>query len=187
MQHTIGFRVPYVFVIMELASRKLIHFNVTEHPTLDWTKQQVRNACFEEQPKFLLHDKDGKFGHLGHPQGVDRAGKTISRRSTFDAWLWQVMGIRGIFIPYGVPGFSGSRVFLRQAVIGFPCIFKSEHRLRLSFPQQEKGAPSGRPAPGPEGVRKEALQYQNGREMGNPKNPPKVRPLADCRLQGEPH
>ena len=65
VQHTIGFRVLYVFVIMELSSRKLIHFNVTEYPTLDWTKQLIRNACFEEQPKFLLHDNDGKFGQLG--------------------------------------------------------------------------------------------------------------------------
>jgi len=103
VQHTIGFRLLYVFVIMELASRKLIHFNVTEYPTLDWTKQQVRNACFEEQPKFLIHDNDGKYGQLGRPRGVERAGRTISCRSTFDTWLWQVMGIQGIPIPYGAP------------------------------------------------------------------------------------
>ena len=103
VQHTIGFRVLYVFVIMELSSRELIHFNVTEHPTLEWTKQQVRNACFDGQPKFLLHDNDGKFGQLGRPQRVDRAGKTRSCRSTFDVWLWQVMNIRGIPIPYGAP------------------------------------------------------------------------------------
>jgi hypothetical protein len=69
VQHTIGFRVLYVFIIMELSSRKRIHFNVTEHPTLEWTKQQVRNACYEQQPKFLLHDNDGKFGQLGRPKG----------------------------------------------------------------------------------------------------------------------
>ena len=33
VQHTIGFRVLYVFIIVELSSRKLIHFNVTEYPT----------------------------------------------------------------------------------------------------------------------------------------------------------
>ncbi len=94
VQHTVGFRVLYVFVIMELASRKVIHFNVTEHPTLEWTKQQVRNACFEEQPKFLIHDNDGKFGQLGRPLRVERAGKRVSCRSALDAWLWRVMGIR---------------------------------------------------------------------------------------------
>ncbi|MCP4903108.1 MAG: hypothetical protein GY906_39595, partial [bacterium] len=91
VQHTVGFRVLYVFIIMELSSRKLMHFNVTEHPTLEWTKQQVRNACFEEQPKFLLHDNDGKLGQLGRPEVVEREGKRKSCRSSFDVWLWQVM------------------------------------------------------------------------------------------------
>jgi len=30
--------------------------------SLEWTKQQIRNACYEGLPKFLLHDNDGKFG-----------------------------------------------------------------------------------------------------------------------------
>ena len=62
VQHTVGFRVLYIFVIMGLANRKVIHLNVTDHPTLEWTKQQIRNACFEDLPRFLLHDNDGKFG-----------------------------------------------------------------------------------------------------------------------------
>jgi hypothetical protein len=65
-------------------------------PRVEWTKQQVRNACFDEQPKFLIHDNDGKFGQLGRPLGAETAGKRISCRTTFDVWLWQVMGIRGI-------------------------------------------------------------------------------------------
>ncbi len=94
VQHTVGFRVLYVLVIMELGSREIIHYNVSEHPTLEWTKQQVRNACFEEQPKFLIHDNDGKFGQLGRPLRVECAGKKVSCRSAYDAWLWRVMGIR---------------------------------------------------------------------------------------------
>jgi putative transposase len=88
---------------MELGSRKVILFNVTEHPTLEWTKEQVRNACFEEQPKFLLHDNDGKFGQLGRPLRLECDGKKVSCRSAYDVWLWQEMGIRGIPIPYGAP------------------------------------------------------------------------------------
>ena len=61
--------------VERLGSRKVVHFNVTEHPTLDWTKQQIRNACSDEQPKFLIHDNDGKFGQLGRPLRVDKAGR----------------------------------------------------------------------------------------------------------------
>ncbi len=50
VQHSVGFRVLYIFLIMELASRKVIHLHVTDHPTLEWAKQQIRNACFEKQP-----------------------------------------------------------------------------------------------------------------------------------------
>jgi len=103
VQHTVAFQVLYVFVVMEVASRKVIHLHVTDHPTLEWTKQQIRNACFEEQPKFLLHDNDGKFGQFGRPLRVENAGKRVSCRSAYDEWLWDEMGIRGIAIPYGAP------------------------------------------------------------------------------------
>ena len=103
MQHTVGVQVLYVFVVMELASRKVVHLHVTDHPTLEWTKQQIRNVCFEEQPKFLIHDNDGKFGQFGRPLPVENAGKRVSCRSAFDAWLFQEMGIRGISTPYRAP------------------------------------------------------------------------------------
>jgi putative transposase len=102
-QHTVRFHVLYIFIVMELASRKVIHLHVTDHPTLEWTRQQIRNSCFEEQPKFLLHDNDGKFGQFGRPVQVENAGKKVSRRSAYDEWLWQEMSIRGIAIPFGAP------------------------------------------------------------------------------------
>ncbi len=106
VQHTVRFRVLYVFVSMELASRKVVHLNVTEHPTIEWVKQQVRNACFEEQPKFLIHDNDGKFGQLGRPILIEKAGRRVSCRCTFDVWLFEVMGVRGIPTPYRAPNAS---------------------------------------------------------------------------------
>jgi transposase InsO family protein len=103
VQHTVGFHILYIFVIMELANRKILHLNVTDHPTLEWTKLQIRNACFEDQPKFLLHDNDAKFGQFGRPFLLENAGKKVSCRSEYDLWPWQEMGIRGIPIPYGAP------------------------------------------------------------------------------------
>src|SRR5499433_2803791 len=39
---TATFRLIYVFVIMELDTRRILHFNVTQHPTAEWTLQQFR-------------------------------------------------------------------------------------------------------------------------------------------------
>src|SRR5260370_23867449 len=41
---TAGFRVLYVFVVMEVGSRRILHCNVTAHPTAAWTLQQFREA-----------------------------------------------------------------------------------------------------------------------------------------------
>ena len=103
VQHTVRFTALYIFVVMELGSRKVVRINVTEHPTLAWVKQQLRDATFEEQPKFLLHDNDGIFGQLGKPATVEVGGKKVSCRSTFDVWLAETRGIRGVPTPYHAP------------------------------------------------------------------------------------
>jgi hypothetical protein len=41
---TATFRVLYVFVALEIGSRRPVHFNPTEHPTAEWTLQQLREA-----------------------------------------------------------------------------------------------------------------------------------------------
>src|SRR5579862_4084215 len=56
----------YLFVVIEHRSRRLIHFNVTAHPTSAWTLQQLREAIgFENQCRHLIHDRDSIFAeHL---------------------------------------------------------------------------------------------------------------------------
>jgi putative transposase len=39
---TATFRVIYVFVVLEVGTRRVLHWNVTAHPTADWTAQQFR-------------------------------------------------------------------------------------------------------------------------------------------------
>lgn len=59
---TASFRILYVFVALEIGSRRLVHFNVTEHPTAEWTLQQLREALpGDKNYKFLLHDRHKTF------------------------------------------------------------------------------------------------------------------------------
>ena len=55
---TASFHVLYVFVIMEVDTRRITHFNVTSYPTPDWTLQQFREAITgEEAHRFIIHDR----------------------------------------------------------------------------------------------------------------------------------
>jgi hypothetical protein len=59
---TATFRILYVFVIVEHASRRLIHVNVTSHPTAQWTFQQFREAIpVDHEYRFLIHDRNSIF------------------------------------------------------------------------------------------------------------------------------
>lgn len=61
---TATFRMLYVFVILEHASRRLLHVNVTVHPTAEWTLQQLREAIPSDHGyRFLIHDRDSIFSH----------------------------------------------------------------------------------------------------------------------------
>ena len=42
--HTITGRVLFVFVVLLHHRRRVVHFNITEHPTVAWTAQQVIDA-----------------------------------------------------------------------------------------------------------------------------------------------
>jgi transposase InsO family protein len=63
---TATFQLLYVFVLIHHGSRRLVHFNVTAHPTAAWTLQQLREAIgFEPRYRYLLHDRDSIFArHL---------------------------------------------------------------------------------------------------------------------------
>jgi hypothetical protein len=59
---TASFRLLYVFVVIEHGSRRLLHLNVTGHPSAAWTLQQLREVVGLETPhRFLLHDRDCIF------------------------------------------------------------------------------------------------------------------------------
>jgi transposase InsO family protein len=58
------FRLLYVFVLLEHATRRMLHCHVTMHPTAQWTIQQLREVIpADHQYRFLIHDRDGIFSH----------------------------------------------------------------------------------------------------------------------------
>ena len=60
---TATFRILFAFVVLRHKRRKVVHFNVTAHPTAVWTSQQLIEAFPEEQhSRFLLRDRDGVYG-----------------------------------------------------------------------------------------------------------------------------
>jgi putative transposase len=76
---TASFRVVYVFVVLEVGTRRILHWNVTKHPTADWTAQQFRMLISDHAPhRFLIHDHDSIYS-----DGVDRTvaamGLTVLR------------------------------------------------------------------------------------------------------------
>jgi putative transposase len=61
--YDILFRTVFVFVIIELGSRRVVHFRVTRNPTDQWVAQQWREATpFGEGPRYLICDNDKKYG-----------------------------------------------------------------------------------------------------------------------------
>ena len=61
---TVTFRLLYRFVILAHGRRRIIHFNVSAHPTAEWTAQQVVEAFPADgsEPRFLLPDRDSIYG-----------------------------------------------------------------------------------------------------------------------------
>jgi transposase InsO family protein len=65
---TATFRVIYVFVVLEVGTRRIVHWNVTAHPTADWTAQQFRMIVpGDQRHRFVIHDRDAIYA-----EGVDR-------------------------------------------------------------------------------------------------------------------
>ncbi len=51
-------------MILSHDRRRIVHFNVTAHPTTAWTAQQIREAFPGDgtEPRYLLRDRDGAYG-----------------------------------------------------------------------------------------------------------------------------
>jgi putative transposase len=74
---TASFRILYVFVVIKHTSHRLLHVNVTAHPTAQWTLQQFREAIpAAHSYRFLIHDRDAIFSRQVD-QGVRDMGLRV--------------------------------------------------------------------------------------------------------------
>lgn len=56
---TATFRVFYVFLVLSHERRAVLHFAITEHPTAEWTAQQIVEALlYDTAPKYVLGDRN---------------------------------------------------------------------------------------------------------------------------------
>jgi putative transposase len=62
---TVTFRILYVFIVLAHDRRRIVHFNVTEHPTAEWTAAQLVQAFpWDKAPRYLLRDRDSVYGDV---------------------------------------------------------------------------------------------------------------------------
>jgi len=82
---TARFQLLYVFVLLDVGTRSLVHWNVTAHPTATWTIQQFRECLTGEGAhRLIVHDHDRIYS-----TDVDRA--------------LQAMGLHVLKTPLGAP------------------------------------------------------------------------------------
>jgi putative transposase len=73
---TATFRLLYVFVVLEVGTRRIAHWHVTEHPTAEWTVQQFRAiVAGDGLHQFVIHDRDAIYS-----SDVDRALASMELR-----------------------------------------------------------------------------------------------------------
>jgi transposase InsO family protein len=79
-------KVLFVFIILAHARRRIVHFNITEHPTAQWTAQQIVDAFpWETAPRYLLRDRDSIYG-AAFPSRVKNLGMEEVKSAPRSPW-----------------------------------------------------------------------------------------------------
>ncbi len=93
---TATFCILYVFLVRRHERRQVVHFIVTEHPTAQWTVQQILEALpFDTAPRFLLRDRDNLYGERFRSRlkslGVEEV-RTASRSPWQNPYVERLIG-----------------------------------------------------------------------------------------------
>jgi transposase InsO family protein len=83
---TVGFRLLYVWFIIDHGRRRIIHFNVTTNPTAQWVIQQLREAFPDDSaPRYLIFDNDTIFAD-DVSNSIKAFGTTPKRTAHMSPW-----------------------------------------------------------------------------------------------------
>jgi len=59
----ISFRVLFVFLVLAHDRRRVLRFNLTAHPTAEWTADQtLQSFPWDTAPRYLIRDRDSIYG-----------------------------------------------------------------------------------------------------------------------------
>ena len=84
---TIDFKLLFVFLVLAHDRRRVLHFNVTQHPTAEWTATQLMQAFpWDTAPRYLLRDRDQVYGEAFRKQAASMA---ITEVLTAPKSTWQ--------------------------------------------------------------------------------------------------
>ncbi len=68
---TATFRILFVLIVLSHDRRRILHVNVTVHPTAVWTARQLLEACgLDGEPRYLVRDRDAIYGKAFHRQSL---------------------------------------------------------------------------------------------------------------------
>jgi len=114
---TATFRVLFAFLVLRHERRRVVHFNITAHPTAERTAQQIVEAFPEDSaPRFLIRDRDSIYGEFFR-QRIKNMG--IEEVSTAPRSPWQS--------PY-VERLIGS---IRRECVDHVIVFNERHLKRI--------------------------------------------------------
>jgi hypothetical protein len=89
---TVAFKVLYVFIVLAHVRRRIVYFNVTEHPTAQWTAQQISEAFpWEAALRYLIRDRDQVYGAVFRKR-VERMGIEEVLTAPRSPWRNRVRG-----------------------------------------------------------------------------------------------
>ena len=157
---TVTFRILYVFVVLVHERRRMVHFNVTEHPTAEWTAAQLMQAFpWETAPRYLLRDRDQVYGDAFRRQAASMA---MTEVLTAPKSPWQtpyverlIGSIRRECLDHVLVMNAAS---LRRHIASYVSYYRSS-RCHLSL---EKDSPDGRAVEPPEPGRVVAVPMVGG-------------------------